>query len=137
MTLSPSDLPYRPCVGMMIFNKEGRVFVGKRIDQTMEAWQMPQGGIDAGEAPYQACLRELDEEIGTHNVELLREHADWLTYDLPPHLIGVALHMGAIAARPKNGSPCAFSAPTARSTWPNTSRNSPIGNGLRSATCCG
>jgi len=87
---SPSDLPYRPCVGAMIFNREGHIFVGKRVDQTLEAWQMPQGGIDKGETPQQALHRELKEEIGTDHVEILREHPDWLTYDLPEHLIGVA-----------------------------------------------
>ena len=89
-TVNPADLPYRPCVGMMIFNREGQVFVGRRIDQTLEAWQMPQGGIDEGEDARTTALRELREEIGTDNVEFLREHPDWLTYDLPPHLLGVA-----------------------------------------------
>lgn len=86
--MSQADLPYRPCVGMMVFNNDGRVFIGKRIDQTQEAWQLPQGGIDQGENPREAALRELKEEIGTANVEFLREHPDWLTYDLPPNLIG-------------------------------------------------
>lgn len=86
-----SQLPYRPCVGMMIFDAEGRVFAGKRIDQTLEAWQMPQGGIDEGEDPQTAMRRELKEEIGTANVAVLREHPDWLFYDLPEHMIGVAL----------------------------------------------
>ena len=54
-----SDLPYRPCVGIMLLNRDGKVFVGKRIDQTVEGWQMPQGGIDKGESPRQAALREL------------------------------------------------------------------------------
>jgi putative (di)nucleoside polyphosphate hydrolase len=88
---SASDLPYRPCVGMMLLNPMGQVFVGKRIDQTLEAWQMPQGGIDEGEDPKRAVLRELKEEIGTANVVILREHPDWLAYDLPRHLVGVAL----------------------------------------------
>jgi putative (di)nucleoside polyphosphate hydrolase len=66
------------------------VFVGNRVDQTIESWQMPQGGIDEGEEPWDTALRELKEEIGTSNVELLREHPDWLLYDLPPQLIGVA-----------------------------------------------
>jgi putative (di)nucleoside polyphosphate hydrolase len=60
-----SDLPYRPCVGIMLFNQDGEVFVGKRIDQTVEGWQMPQGGIDKGETPREAVLRELQEEVGT------------------------------------------------------------------------
>ena len=74
----------------MVLNRQGLVFAGKRIDQTLEAWQMPQGGIDKGETPRQALLRELREEIGTDHVEILREHPDWLTYDLPEHLIGIA-----------------------------------------------
>jgi putative (di)nucleoside polyphosphate hydrolase len=90
--LRHDDLPYRPCVGVMLFNRDGLVFVGRRIDQTVEGWQMPQGGIDEGESPPQAGLRELREEIGTDKAVLLREHPDWLAYDLPPHLLGVALH---------------------------------------------
>jgi putative (di)nucleoside polyphosphate hydrolase len=86
-----SLLPYRPCVGMMIFNAQGRVFAGKRVDQSLEAWQMPQGGIDDGEDLRAAMLRELKEEIGSNNVAVLREHPQWLTYDLPEHMIGVAL----------------------------------------------
>jgi putative (di)nucleoside polyphosphate hydrolase len=74
----------------MVFNPQGCVFVGKRIDQSIEAWQMPQGGIDEGETPQETMRRELKEEIGTNNVEILREHPDWLTYDLPEHLLGVA-----------------------------------------------
>jgi putative (di)nucleoside polyphosphate hydrolase len=89
--MSLPDLPYRPCAGMMLLNREGLIFVGKRLDQTVEAWQMPQGGIDDGEAPRDAALRELDEEIGTRHVKILREHPDWLTYDLPEHLVGIAL----------------------------------------------
>ncbi|HVZ69169.1 MAG TPA: RNA pyrophosphohydrolase [Rhizomicrobium sp.] len=89
--LKHDDLPYRPCVGVMLINREGLVFVGRRIDQTMEGWQMPQGGIDAGETPAEAALRELKEEIGTNNARLLREMNEWLSYDLPPHLLGVAL----------------------------------------------
>jgi putative (di)nucleoside polyphosphate hydrolase len=87
-----ADLPYRPCVGIMLFNKDGEVFVGKRIDQTVEGWQMPQGGIDEGETPRQAALRELREEVGTEKAEIIGEMDDWVTYDLPPHLIGVAFH---------------------------------------------
>ena len=87
---SRSDLPYRPSVGMMVLNDRGQVFVGKRIDQTVEAWQMPQGGIDEGEDPRTAALRELEEEIGARNFEFLREHPEWLTYELPDRLVGVA-----------------------------------------------
>jgi putative (di)nucleoside polyphosphate hydrolase len=87
-----SDLPYRPCVGIMLFNKDGKVFVGRRIDQTVEGWQMPQGGIDKGESPKEAALRELQEEAGTDKAEIIAVMEDWVTYDLPEHLIGVAFH---------------------------------------------
>jgi putative (di)nucleoside polyphosphate hydrolase len=91
LNLRHEDLPYRPCVGVMLINAEGLVFVGRRIDQTVEGWQMPQGGIDLGESPAEAALRELKEEIGTDKARLLREMDGWLDYDLPPHLVGVAL----------------------------------------------
>jgi len=87
----PEDLPYRPCVGIMLINRDGHVFVGRRIDQTVEGWQMPQGGIDGDETPAEAGLRELKEEVGTDKAVILREMDDWLCYDLPRHLIGVAL----------------------------------------------
>ena len=87
-----SDLPYRPCVGIMLIDRQGRVFAGKRIDQTVEGWQMPQGGIDEGESPREAALRELMEEAGTDKAEILAELPDWLYYDLPAHLVGVAFH---------------------------------------------
>ena len=90
--LNPSDLPYRLGVGIMLINRDGHVFVGRRIDQTVEGWQMPQGGIDDGESPRQAGFREMKEEIGTDKAEYLREMDDWLAYDLPHHLLGVALH---------------------------------------------
>jgi putative (di)nucleoside polyphosphate hydrolase len=75
----------------MLLNRKGQVFVGRRIDQTVEGWQLPQGGIDEGESPVEAAYRELEEEIGTRNAVLVGEHRDWLSYDLPAHLLGVAL----------------------------------------------
>ena len=87
-----SLLPYRPAVGVMLLNRQGLIFVGKRIDQTVEGWQMPQGGIDDGEAPRQAAMRELKEEAGTDKAEIIAEMDDWITYDLPAHLVGVAFH---------------------------------------------
>jgi putative (di)nucleoside polyphosphate hydrolase len=82
----PAD--YRPGVGVMLFDRSGQVFVAKRHDTPGEAWQMPQGGIDPGEDPRAAALRELEEETGTGNAELVAETADWLLYDLPAELIG-------------------------------------------------
>ncbi len=82
-----SSLPYRLGVGIMLINKDGLVFVAKRIDMTSEAWQMPQGGIDEGEQPEPAARRELMEEIGTDKTQLLAESADWLSYDLPDTLV--------------------------------------------------
>lgn len=84
------SLPYRQGVGLMLFNPAGLVWVGRRLDQTVEAWQMPQGGIDEGETPEQAALRELEEEIGTASAVIVGESEGWLTYDLPPDLVGVA-----------------------------------------------
>ena len=87
--VKPENLPV-PCRGRNDgAESRGPDFVGKRIDQSQEAWQMPQGGIDDGEDPKAAALRELEEEIGTRNVTLLREHPEWLIYDLPPHLAGI------------------------------------------------
>ncbi len=78
--------PYRPGVGIFLLNAAGEVFVARRIDTRQEAWQMPQGGIDEGETPRQAVLREMAEEIGTDNAKFLAESRDWLSYDLPPEL---------------------------------------------------
>ena len=75
--------PYRPCVGIFLLNNDGLVFAGRRIDSRAKAWQMPQGGIDAGESPLQACMREMREEIGTNTAELINQHDDWLYYDIP------------------------------------------------------
>ncbi len=84
--MSPEEiarLPYRPCVGIMLIDRGGRIFVAHRIDNPSAAWQMPQGGIDAGESPRQAALRELREEVGTDKAEILAESRNWWRYDLP------------------------------------------------------
>ncbi len=83
------DAPvYRRGVGLALFDRRGMVFAAQRIDTPGEAWQMPQGGIDAGELPRQAAMRELKEEIGTDKAEIVAELDDWLNYDLPPELVG-------------------------------------------------
>ena len=87
-----TDLPYRRCVGVVLADREGRVFAGERID-TPGAWQMPQGGIDKGETAEGAALREVEEETGVSPslVHVEAEHPDapaWISYDLPDHLIG-------------------------------------------------
>lgn len=86
--MNKSDLPYRPCVGIMLVNADNQVFVARRIDQQVEAWQMPQGGIDAGEDPETAVFREMKEEIGTDNAEILAVTEGWINYDLPDDLVG-------------------------------------------------
>ena len=84
-----AKLPYRPCAGVMLINHSGQVFVGQRLDNLADAWQMPQGGIDPGEAPRDAALRELGEETGVapHLVTILAETAGWVPYDLPHDLV--------------------------------------------------
>ena len=91
-TMTPDEisrLPYRPCVGVVLVNADGKVFAGQRIDSQIDAWQMPQGGIDPGEAPREAALRELWEETGVtpDMVSVEAETPDWLTYDLPVELV--------------------------------------------------
>lgn len=91
-----TTLPYRDNVGACLFNAAGLVLVARRADMPNAegpagGWQLPQGGMDAGEDPRQAVSRELEEEIGTAKAEIIGEHPDWLFYDLPPTLIGKAL----------------------------------------------
>ena len=89
-------LPYRPCVGVMLLNAQGHVFVGRRADRAGAPegvgtwWQMPQGGIDEGEDPEAGARRELQEETGVRNARFIARTRNWYTYDLPSELLGVA-----------------------------------------------
>lgn len=82
-----ADLPFRACVGIALFNRENKVFVGERVDNP-GAWQMPQGGIDEGETTEEAFFRELREEVGTDKAEIIKILDEKLRYALPPHLLG-------------------------------------------------
>ncbi|HET9902728.1 MAG TPA: RNA pyrophosphohydrolase [Xanthobacteraceae bacterium] len=89
------DLPYRPCIGMTVINRNGLVFIGRRIDgpehtDATHVWQMPQGGLDPGEDPCACALRELYEETNIRSVERLGAVDDWLTYDIPRAIVGQA-----------------------------------------------
>ncbi len=91
-----SKLPYRPCVGIVLLNAQGLVWVGRRIpkwegDASPSLWQMPQGGIDEGESPREAAIRELHEETGTTNAKVIAESSEWLNYDLPKDALGIGL----------------------------------------------
>jgi putative (di)nucleoside polyphosphate hydrolase len=94
---SLEELPYRACVGIMLLNREGLVFIGQRRSEAGPehvddgyAWQMPQGGIDAGEEPHEAAVRELYEETGVRSISLLAEAPEWYAYDLPSVVAGRA-----------------------------------------------
>ena len=96
--MSAQDLPYRPCVGIMLINRQGLVWAGRRVpahnteyDGSAQLWQMPQGGIDKHEDPLNAAYRELKEETGVTSVTLLEAMPNTVTYDLPPHMIGIGL----------------------------------------------
>jgi len=91
MTDKFADLPYRPCAGIMLANKDGKIFVGQRLDnRASEAWQMPQGGIDDGEEPQDAAIRELFEETGIASelVDIIAQSRNEHFYDLPDELLG-------------------------------------------------
>ena len=89
-------LPYRPCVGVMLLNGDNQVFIGRRTDHPEEPegpgtwWQMPQGGLNQGEKPEDAARRELKEETGVCSISMLARTRDWLTYDIPDELLGIA-----------------------------------------------
>ena len=121
------DLPYRPCVGLMLVNPDGRIWVGRRID-TVNGWQMPQGGIDQGESARAAALRELHEEIGTDKAEIVAESQTWHCYDLRTTW-SARPGVGATGARSSGGFCCGLPAVTVISISTPSTRNSMPGNG--------
>jgi len=95
-TFVRQEMPYRPCVGIMLLNRDGRVWTGRRLpkwagDKQAFIWQMPQGGLTKGETPIEAAYRELQEETGVTSADMVAELPQWLTYDLPEALLGIAL----------------------------------------------
>src|SRR4029077_4310300 len=97
MTMT-NDLPYRPCVGVMLINRQGHVFVGRRADRSGDPegvgqwWQMPQGGLDEREGPEEAARREAEEETGVTRARIIGRSQQWYNYDLPQGLVGTAWH---------------------------------------------
>ena len=81
-----NERPYRPCVGLMVFNNVGEVFSGQRLDNPNDAWQLPQGGIDDGENPIEAAFRELEEETSIKSATFVAEYPEWIKYDVPTNL---------------------------------------------------
>ena len=96
------ELPLRIGVGIVLLNHENKVFVGKRIDNPSNSWQMPQGGVDKNEDFLQAAKRELEEETGVRTVKVIKELNEWQTYDLPKNLLG-KLWKGKYRGQNKNG----------------------------------
>ena len=134
-------LPYRPCAGVMLINAEGRVFIGRRADRSEEGvgtwWQMPQGGLDEGEDPEVGARRELAEETGVTSVRFVARTRDWLTYDLPDELIGVAWE-GRYRGQKQMWFAARFEGPIARSISARakaTSKSSMPGDGPRWRSC--
>lgn len=127
---SASSPGYRRGVGIVLLNVDNKVFVGQRIDVEEAAWQMSQGGIEDGETPWDAAFRELREEIGTDNAEILAESKGWHQYDLPPAMIRQARH-GGWSGQQQKWFPSASWAGTRMSMLPHNTRNSRAGVGYR------
>lgn len=139
--IEAESLPIRSSVGIMLLNEQGKVFVGRRkpkwvADHSAKIWQMPQGGIEKFEPPRAAALRELREETGVTSAEVIAEHAEWLTYELPDDLVGVVLK-GRYRGQRQKWFAMRFWATTARSIFPAraASPSSKPGGGRRWTWC--